>query len=476
MPRAAGYGWLAALAAAIALGAWWIARSDPPPHPPQLDADADVDPQVAHAASTALRAVHASPRDAAARAGLAMVYHANGLLTLAAETYEQALAIDDRPARWWYYLAQVRAAQNDLDAALQNIHRAIALDPGFAPLHWRRGFWLMDQGRIDNAEAALRRALELDPRDPAASVGLARVHLHRRQYDKAASLLRTMLQAAGSPPPNAPYVRQLLGTAELHLGSAAPASSHLVQARGDPIHWPDEWDREVRRLRTGYRATLDELDWLINSNQFAAAIAKAQSLLRAKPGDAGASNYLALGHFGLEQWDQGIAALADSLAREPNHFATHLNLARGYQGKGDLNRALAHAQRAVDINPGLGFTHLAVGRALLALNRPQDAVEPLMNALHAGLNEPDVRVLLGDTLLGLQRWREAARVFEQTIELAPEYAAAYAGLARASAELGDLATARAAIQRAAQIDPSLPSLQPIAARINELQRRASGNQ
>ena len=48
--------------------------------------------------------------------------------------------------------------------ALAASDRALNLDPAYAPTHWRRGYWLLDLGRIDQAEQSFRNSLSAIPR------------------------------------------------------------------------------------------------------------------------------------------------------------------------------------------------------------------------------------------------------------------------------------------------------------------------
>ncbi|HMC12183.1 MAG TPA: tetratricopeptide repeat protein, partial [Pirellulaceae bacterium] len=72
------------------------------------------------------------------------------------------------------------------DEALRRLSRASEADPGNADIHLQIGFANLALGRLDAAEAAFRRTLELAPEYADARVGLARVA--QRRGDRTAAL------------------------------------------------------------------------------------------------------------------------------------------------------------------------------------------------------------------------------------------------------------------------------------------------
>ncbi len=447
------------------------------PQPPTLPDPSSVDPAIADLVSEALTKIKSSPRDPALRLTLALIYHANGLPTLAQAAYKQALLLDQSNPKSWHHLAQVQADLGDLEAAVTSIDRSISIEPSYAPSHWQRGFWLLDLGQVDDAAASFTAARQLEPGSPPAIVGLARVHIHRTEHQSAIALLSELIRARGLSTPHLAYIHQLLGTAQRASGHPA-AAGHLAASgnpdalpgpRERPVKWPGEWSAELVNYVVGRRANLDQLEYLIATAQFDRAMTRANDLLQREPSDTALLNWLAIAQLSSNQTDQGIATLRRAIDADPNHYATHLNLAEALQSKADLANALAHAQRAADLNPGSGRAHLAVGRILLLESQPERAVPSLTRAIECGANSTQVRVLLGQTLIDLRRFPQAVKVLEQAVRSDHQAAEAFAALALARTETGQLPGARLALQRAMQLNPSLPTLNQTAARIAQLE-------
>ena len=75
--------------------------------------------------------------------------------------------------------------QGDLDGAWQLLDKVDAITPNQAAAFNLRGEILLEQGKIDEAEAALRNALTADPQLLSARYNLARVRFARKDYGTA---------------------------------------------------------------------------------------------------------------------------------------------------------------------------------------------------------------------------------------------------------------------------------------------------
>ena len=133
-------------------------------------AQADVD--VEGAIDSFGRALALDRRHALARYNLALVlYHADRLQAALDELHE-ALAIQPRP-EVHYTLGIVYWHQGDLDRAAKALEDAIAANPDYADAHLALGTIFKSRGDLKRAAAALRRAISLGPDLPAPHIVLA---------------------------------------------------------------------------------------------------------------------------------------------------------------------------------------------------------------------------------------------------------------------------------------------------------------
>jgi TolB-like protein/Tfp pilus assembly protein PilF len=127
--------------------------------------------------------------------GLADTYTLLSFFTLAAPNdafpkakaaAEKALAIDSTLAEAYTALGQYKAYYEwDWNGAEDQFQKGIALNPNYPLLHHWRSLNLIAMGRMDEARAAMRRALELDPLLLVTNVNLGRIDYYEGNYDQA---------------------------------------------------------------------------------------------------------------------------------------------------------------------------------------------------------------------------------------------------------------------------------------------------
>ncbi|HEY8003333.1 MAG TPA: sulfotransferase [Phenylobacterium sp.] len=115
-------------------------------------------------------------------------------------------------------------------AALPHFDAVIAAQPTFAPAHAARGAALEAHGQITAAEAAYRRALELEPQHLAALAGLASLASRRGRHDEARELAERVLTGQ----PDYPDAVMTLAQADLAERRFGEAETRLRRLAADP--------------------------------------------------------------------------------------------------------------------------------------------------------------------------------------------------------------------------------------------------
>lgn len=80
-----------------------------------------------------------------------------------------------------YFLARIAREENDVDAALDLVGKAVALEPSYADAWAERGLLHLRKRELDEAEKDLQRALELDPDNYLGNLNL--LALYQRKKD-----------------------------------------------------------------------------------------------------------------------------------------------------------------------------------------------------------------------------------------------------------------------------------------------------
>lgn len=429
-----------------------------------------MDPQVSALIAERIDRVSANRSDAAAWGALGIACEANGFAAHAARAYDTATTLVPQNPRWWYRAAILRSRLGDLPGALAAMDRVLALEPGYAPAHWRRGMWLFDQGDTHSAEAAFRRATDIDSADAAGWVGLARVFLARGENQSAAGTLERLL----NDHPGDRYALQLLGTAYRRLGRQDDARFALaVGASGEPV-WHDPWSNEVSAARRGFANLLKEATQHAMAGRFSDAIPLLEQLRAGKPADAGLLTHLGGIYAAAGRLPDAIALLESVVARDPDSFDAHLNLATAHLSARALERSAAHADRAIALRPESAKAHEMRGMIFWQSGQPAEAMRVLGTALDLDPRSQRPRVWIGWILLERGQPDRALPLFERALESDPLLVDALVGIGRAQMHMGATEQARLMLDRAAQIDPGNPRLKAAEEMMRVLEARPSG--
>jgi superkiller protein 3 len=427
-----------------------------PPLPADLDA---ADPSFARMVTQARNDVLEDPRAAARWSRLGNIYQANDQFDLAAHCYEEAIALSENDARTWYHLGLVRQQLGATPAAIDAVRRAAALAPGYAPAHWRAGLWLTDAGDFEQAEAALRRATEVDPADASGWLGLARLHLARGEYEPAIRHLERIAQAPG---PGAAYAWRLLGAAYRRAGRTADAELALARAGAGEPQWFDPWQAELlaaHRVDVGY--ALEYAKSLSAQGRIDDAVRILQQLHRLHPARPDVLNNLGGALVQQGRLDDAIRSFQESLALAANDATTQFNLALALKQRADQSaapaeayaQALAHADRAVALQPAHAQAHGLRGSLLAARGDTLAAIEAYTAAEQADPRSPWWPYRAAEQHLLAGRAHEAIALLRPLTERAGSFAGAFYLLGRALTRVGATGEAERALRRAVELDP-----------------------
>jgi tetratricopeptide (TPR) repeat protein len=117
------------------------------------------------------------------------------------EDYQRSLTLDANNANAHHWYALYLSAMKRHEEAIQQVNRALELDPLAIGIRYNAGWIYMVAGRTDEALAIAQRALEMDPSSAPAHGTLAAVYVAKGQYEQAITEMRTAqtLRAEHSP-------------------------------------------------------------------------------------------------------------------------------------------------------------------------------------------------------------------------------------------------------------------------------------
>jgi tetratricopeptide (TPR) repeat protein len=127
-----------------------------------------------------------------------------------------------------------------------------------------------------------------------------------------------------------------------------------------------------------------------------------------------------------------------TIARNPVCWMAHSNLGLLLQEKGDVDEAITHFEKVLEISPNVAGGHSNLGNALLQKGLIDQAMAQFQTALMISADSADAHNNLGGALLQEGQVDEAITHFEKALEKQPAYALAHSNLANALLQKGDI--------------------------------------
>ncbi|MBE3070995.1 MAG: tetratricopeptide repeat protein [Planctomycetes bacterium] len=432
----------AATATVAEPGASPPAPADVQPTPPAPDTQAAPAP-ASPAAEAALReetvevarqVVKDFPGDANAHGLLGIVYNHYGRTAEAVECWQKCTEIDPRRADAYYGLAVIAQRKGEFQKAAQLWRKAEELDPTLRGLYIQYAETLQDMGQWQEAIAAAEKAIAAGEGTLPVYLVLGKARLQLKEYDKALAAYEKAHQIR----PNDARPLYGLATTYARLGQADKARQYMEQF----ARLRDAEDKTAVKEHQVPDDGSDDRAW---GTVFLATTCTDAGGLYAVHGNLAKAE---------EHWRRAAAL-------DPRNLKCRQGLAQLYTQTGRPQQALAACNELRALAPKDAAVHLNVG-ALLARLRLYDAAE---EAARRGLelapgHAAGYRLLAEVLLLRGQKADEAKTLAGKLVELQPT-ATHYGMLGEACLRAGDVAGARAAVQRAMQLEPDNAAIKAI---------------
>jgi tetratricopeptide (TPR) repeat protein len=340
---------------------------------------------------------------------------------VAAPLLEAALSPDpgDQNPRYrqdlLYHLGAQFAKLDRDDEAMAAFRQALELNPDDARAQNDLALLLEKQDRLDEAEQHYREAIRAYPDFGLALSNLGDLLARRGRVDQAIDLYR---QAVLAEPDAADFHYNLAR----HLAAAGNVEQAIAEYR-TAIGLADDDPRPHNNLGL-LLAQRGQLDDARGHFQEALRIAPDFTLAHANLGD------LCLRE---GKNDEALAAYEQGLATNPGDAGLHNATGYLYAQKGDAQQAREHYGEALRIAPDFPAAHLNLGNLEAAEGKLDAAVEQYRVALESAPGLLDARVNLGIVLAAQGRTSEAKTEFEAALQTDPNCIPAQQQLERLTA-------------------------------------------
>lgn len=274
----------------------------------------------------------------------------------------------------------------------------------------KQGLAAHKSGRLGEAAALYRQALEAAPTYPPTSHLLGLVEFQRGHKNEALALIGSAVRAQ---PQNPDYLAD--------LGMVFHALQRLEDAEGPLV--------TARRLRRGDPRILTLLASVyIDLKSFEDALDCYREAVARTPFSATLHNNL--GNV-LQQLGQGEAA-ADSyhtaIGLDPAYVEARANLANALTSLGRADEAIAQCEEALRLKPDAVGAHFNLAMALRQKGRIAEATESFRAALKLNPRSVEALAGFGGALSDAGRTQEAAEQFELALHYYPDSEVALSSL------------------------------------------------
>ena len=297
-------------------------------------------------------------------------------------------------------------------APLSELRAAARAQPEVADVHIELADVLVRERTYDEAEAAYRRALQLDAGAAQAYVGLGKLYADRGALGQATSALKQAI-ALDSTLAEPHYVLGNIHLSQQRLAAAVPL-----------------YERAIALSPRYLQAYFNLAGLHARQTDYGPAIDVLRRGLAALPEEVELMLQLARIHFAQAQYEDALAQLASVVQAQPARAEAHELTAQIWMVREDVDAARAALQQGLEHAPNSAALLGRLGILLVAGGRGRRGYTPFAAGLRSGPGPRGSVLSLGPGVVAARRGRarpQAARLFPLVAARAPKVAGSQDG-------------------------------------------------
>lgn len=307
-------------------------------------------------------------------------------------------------AGYWRELSVKLREEGRLDEAVTACRRALECSPDDARAWSELAHALRWGGKLDEARRAATKAIEAGPELAGAWFNLGAVLVAQNE---AAQGVEAYHKALALQPDFAEAWSNLGGA----LGAQGRVAEEIDAYRraleinprlvpvwsnfGDALRAAGQFEEAITACRKAveldprFAAAWNNLAGALReSGKHEEAVAASERALALNPRLAEAWSNLGAGLQGLQRFDEAIRAYERAIALNPRSAEMHFNLGATLEHSGSVEAAVPHYRRAMELKPGYTEARLSLAFATLSLGQFREGWELYESRWHRRNNEP----------------------------------------------------------------------------------------
>ncbi len=231
------------------------------------------------------------------------------------------------------YAKQLKASNRHVEAAKQ-LEKAIAIEPGYADVHYNLACLYENVEKYDAAEEELRGAISINPNFFKVRVMLAKNRHRSGHHGEAIAELSELLQAA--PTFFIEQVKELI---------------QLIRADEDPEKRESIFNNLLEERPSMSQVSKQISLEAIQNGDYDFALAELKKAISMNPDYPDLHNLLGIAYANKGMTDDAVMEFETALKIHPNYLKAHLNLALTFYEKGAHDEAMNHLDKVLGLDP-----------------------------------------------------------------------------------------------------------------------------
>ncbi len=307
-------------------------------------------------------------------------------------------------------MAVVLHRKGNLDDAIAALKKAVQLNGKVPNFYSNLGEMERQKGNLDAAETALRKAISLDPNSAQAHNNLGIVYYDKTEFNKAAENYRKAIELEGK-----------YAEAHNNLGNAMRALGKMQEAL-------NEYEFAIE-VRENYPEAYNNLGTVLRDmNKLAETELSYHRAIALRPDYIDAVNNFAGLLTAQKRYDEALRILSEIHKAHPTDVPTLLSIARAQLMRGASQMADRAATLALKQDPDNVEALCLHGQSCQDLDRFDEAVESFEKALKLQPNNIEALNFYGITLKSMGRLDDARATFLKAIEVHPRAMGTYSNV------------------------------------------------
>ena len=348
--------------------------------------------------------------------------------------YQKALKLNPEDVGSLINLAANLGDQNS-DEARKLLERALAIDPKNPRAHFNLALLLKNSGDGSGAVEELHKAIGLDPEPLEPRRHLVSLLVSEQRWDETVVQCQEILKRKSTDW----SARYTLGQSLIRRSKVAEGRKELEKSQ--EIRQSQEKKEEVEKI---VHQGVDAL----TQGKVEEGIKQFTSALKMDQSSSQAHMYLGVALAAAGRPDQGIEELKKAIELDPSSPRAHHNLGTVLMQTGRMDLARQELEKALRLDPYFPETHNNLGLILSRDNQAPQGIEHFRLASDLNPHYLEALFNLGLALRSIHQIDAAIPAFRRAAEAAPDNPEVHYALSMTLKDKGDLKGAKEAMDRA----------------------------